>query len=75
MHKSRIETLVVTVLTVAMTFVFILRAWREPDLARMSLCFAPVFACLSGMGAIAVLLPNSWYRHRERLMKRNDHAA
>lgn len=71
MHKSRIVSLAWTVFAMAMTLLFIVTAWREAGAGRIALLFAPLFGFVTGIGAIAVLLPNSWYRHRERVLQRN----
>jgi uncharacterized membrane protein YccC len=75
MHRFRVQALVVTILAIAMTVTFVVVAWREPDRSRFALLFAPLFGFASGMGALSVFLPNSWYRHRERVMKRHEHTT
>jgi uncharacterized membrane protein YccC len=74
MHKSRVQNLVLTVLATGITVLFVVLALPEAGKARFSLLFAPFFAFVAGIGAASVLLPNIWYRHRERVMKRHAKA-
>ena len=75
MHKSRFVSLVLAAAAMAMTLVFVIQALRKPDLVPTALLFAPLFGFVSGMAVLSACLPNSWYRHRERVMKRHENVA
>ena len=72
MHRSRILLLKASVMTFTGAVGSIVCGFMEPKVVWLALMIAPAFSFIFGMSFFAVLLPNSWFRHRDRIMSRRQ---
>jgi hypothetical protein len=75
MHKSRKQILKIASGSFVWVVGSIICAFQEPKLVWLALIFTPMVSFLLGVCFFAVLLPDSWYRHRERIMSRRRNVA